>query len=80
MVGGDEFAAPLREPVGCAQLALTLERARRVLSRPVLWRDAGRIGASIGVTLLKRPRFQGTSQLFATYKLSNSIEILWLRR
>jgi diguanylate cyclase (GGDEF)-like protein len=65
-MGGDEFAVLMRAPLGCAQLAHTLERARRVLGRPVLWRDAPvAIGASIGVTLLKRPCFQGTPQLFA---------------
>jgi diguanylate cyclase (GGDEF)-like protein len=65
-MGGDEFAVLLRAPLGCAQLAHTLERARRVLCRPILWRDAPvAIGASTGVTLLARPRFQGISQLFA---------------
>lgn len=65
-MGGDEFAVLLRAPLGCAQLAHTLERARHMLCRPVLWRGAPvAIGASIGVTLLKRPHFQGTSQLFA---------------
>jgi diguanylate cyclase (GGDEF)-like protein len=65
-MGGDEFAVLLRAPLGCAQLAHSLERARCVLGRPVLWRDAPvAIGASIGVTLLSRPHFQGTTQLFA---------------
>lgn len=65
-LGGDEFAVLLRVPLGCAQLAHTLERARRMLGRPFLWRDAPvAIGASIGVTLLRRPHFQGMSQLFA---------------
>jgi diguanylate cyclase (GGDEF)-like protein len=65
-MGGDEFAVLLRAPLGCAQLAHTLERARHILGRPVRWRDAPvAIGASIGVTLLRRPLFQGTSQLFA---------------
>lgn len=65
-IGGDEFAVLLQARLGRPQIAYMLERALRVLGRPVLWQNAHiALGASIGVSVLKRPHFQGVSQLFA---------------
>jgi len=65
-LGGDEFAILLHAPLGRAQLEYIIERSRRLLCGPVSWQNAQiDIGASIGVTLLKRALFQGPEQAFA---------------
>ena len=63
-MGGDEFAVLLRAPGG--GVAASLERARRVLGRPVQW-HAGPIplGVSIGATVIDRPQRFSPSQMFA---------------